>query len=146
MLAGNNRRVEPFQRGQDRIDVFTNPFRRGRVVAPWPKLARVIDEGGGQDGAHALGVGAKGQADAIGDDNGALAFGCHSSSMSRGGQPTVGLKSATHNAQADALAEAGIDKNLAHRARAAARMDGEQNDAMNRRGAERWHEDYQSRP
>ena len=64
--------------------MFTNPFRRGRGVDRWPKLARVIDKGGGQDGAHALGVGAQGQGDAKGDDNGVLAFGCrsHSSSMS----------------------------------------------------------------
>ena len=46
MLAGGSSRVESFQRGQDRIDVFTNPFRRGRGVARWPKLARVIDKGG----------------------------------------------------------------------------------------------------
>ena len=54
------------------------------VDSRWPKLARVIDKGGGQDGAHALGVGAQGQGDAKGDDNGVLAFGCrgHSSSMS----------------------------------------------------------------
>ena len=66
--------------------MFTNPFRRGRGVARWPKLARVIDKGGGQDGAHALGVGAQGQGDAKGDDNGVLALGCrgHSSSMSPG--------------------------------------------------------------
>ena len=66
--------------------MFTNPFRRGRGVDRWPKLARVIDKGGGQDGAHALGVGAQGQGDAKGDDNGVLAFGCrgHSSSMSPG--------------------------------------------------------------
>ena len=66
--------------------MFTNPFRRGRGVDRWPKLARVIDKGGGQDGAHALGVGAQGQGDAKGDDNGVLALGCrgHSSSMSPG--------------------------------------------------------------
>ena len=64
--------------------MFTNPFRRGRGVDRWPKLARVINKGGGQDGAHALGVGAQGQGDAKGDDNGVLAFGCrgHPSSMS----------------------------------------------------------------
>ena len=56
------------------------------AASPAGKLARVIDKGGGQDGAHALGVGAKGQGDAKGDDNGVLAFGCrgHSSSMSPG--------------------------------------------------------------
>jgi hypothetical protein len=86
MLACGNSRVEPFQLGQDRIDVFTNPFRRGRGVARCPKLALVIDKGGGQDGAHALGVGAPGQVDAKGEDNGVLAFRCHghSCSMSRG--------------------------------------------------------------
>src|SRR5262249_37076132 len=86
MLAGGNSRVEPFQRGEDRVDVFTDPFGRRRFVALWPKLARMIDKGGGQDGAHALGVGAQGQADAKGDDNGVLAVGCrgHSSSMSPG--------------------------------------------------------------
>ena len=68
-----------------RVDVFTDPFGRRRVVALRPKLARMIDEGS-QDGAHALGVGAQGQADAKGEDNGVLFFGCrgHSSSMSRG--------------------------------------------------------------
>ena len=86
MLAGDSRRVEPFQRGRDRTDVFTDPFRRGRGVARGPQLARVIDKGGGQDGAHALGVGAKGQVDAKGENNGVLACGClgHSSSMSLG--------------------------------------------------------------
>ena len=64
--------------------MFTNPFRRGRGVDRWPKLARVINKGGGQDGAQALGVGAQGQGDAKGDDNGVLAFRCrgHPSSMS----------------------------------------------------------------
>src|SRR5215510_6669980 len=86
MLTGDSHRVEPFQRGQDRIDVFADPFGRRRVVALRPKLARMIDKGGGQDGAHALGVGAQWQADAKGEDNGVLLFGCrtHSSSMSRG--------------------------------------------------------------
>ena len=86
MLAGDNHCVESFQRGQDRVDVFTDPFGRRGVVALRPKLARMIDKGGSQDGAHALGVGAQGQADAKGEDNGVLFFGCrgHSSSMSRG--------------------------------------------------------------
>jgi hypothetical protein len=56
--------------------VFTNPFRRGPGFVRWPKLAHVIDKGGGQDGAHVLGVGAQGQVDAKGDDNGVLGFGC----------------------------------------------------------------------
>src|SRR4029450_13671745 len=93
MLAGDNHLVEPFQRGQDRIDVFTNPFGRGRVIARWPKLVRVIDKGGRQDGTHALGVGAKGQADSKGNDNGVLAFGCLLSSMSRGPGASRGARS-----------------------------------------------------
>src|SRR4029450_1210466 len=93
MLAVNNRRVEQLQRGQDRIDVFTNPLRRGLVIAP--KLVRVIDKGGSQDGAHALGVGAQGQEDAKGPNNGVLTFGCrgHSSSMSRGPDAGRGARS-----------------------------------------------------
>lgn len=69
--------------------MFTNPFRRGRGVARWPKLPLVIDKGGGQDGAHALGVGAPGQVDAKGEDNGVLAFACHGHSCSMSRDPVL---------------------------------------------------------
>ena len=85
MLAGDNHLVEPFQRGQDQVDVFTDLFGRGRGIAFRPNLVPVVDKGGGQDSAHAFGVGAQGQAYAKGHDNEVLAFEGrgHSSSMSR---------------------------------------------------------------